>query len=104
MISAAVFHVFVDGIDAAGEWLADAERFLRDPNHRLSVGTSWHLIHHLYNWHQLETLMPHGKTGVFDFLDDISQFADEGDVEAIRRTVQDLKNLLGGEAAAPDFR
>lgn len=103
MIAAAAFHVFTDGIDAAREWLADAERFLRDPSRRLCFGATWHLIYHLYNWLQLQSLMPQARAGVLEFLDEIAENAEKGDIEAIKKTVQDLKDLVRGHGDPPAF-
>ena len=101
MISAAVFHVYVDGLDAAMQWLADAERFLRDPKETLNYGITWHLLHHVYNWHMLEALMPVGRNGLDDLLDQIQTFADEGDAGSIRSTISQIKKMLDGDEEAP---
>lgn len=103
MIQAAVHHVFVDGPDAVAGWLADVELFLRDPNHRLCCGVASEILYHLYNWHQLESLMPAGKPGMLELLDDIKLFAEEGSIDAVKRTVDDLKNMLNGTENNPEF-
>lgn len=103
MISAAVFHLYVDGIDAAVGWLADLEHFLADPDHELSFGASSHLLYHVYNWHQLESLMPHGKVGMHELVDDIIEFADDSDIVSIKRAASELKALLDGKDEPPDF-
>jgi hypothetical protein len=101
MVSAAVFHLFADGIDACVVWLADLERFLSDPDHKLCYGSSSHLLYHVYNWHQLEALIPHGKSGMHDLLDDILQFAAEDDMESVKRAAAEFKNLLEGHDQPP---
>lgn len=102
MISAAVFHLYVDGIEAAVGWLADLEHFLANPDHELSFGTSSHLLYHVYNWHVLESLMPHGKTGMHELVDEIIEFADGRDIESVRRAASELKALLDGKGDPPD--
>jgi hypothetical protein len=101
MISAAVFHLFTEGIDACVEWLADLERFLADPDHKLCYGISSHLLYHVYNWHQLESLMPHGKTVMHELLDDILESAAENDMESVKRAVTEFKNILEGHDRPP---
>ena len=101
MISAAAFHLFTDGIDACVEWLADLERFLADPEHELCVGTSSHLLYHVYNWHQLESLMPHGKQKMHDMIDEIIESAADNDMESIKRSAAEFKNLLEGHDRPP---
>ena len=101
MVSAAVFHLFVDGVDACVEWLADLECFLADPDHQLSFGSSSHLLYHVYNWHQLESLIPHGKQGMHEMIDDILQAADENDMDFVKKVASEFKNLLDGNDQPP---
>lgn len=101
MISAAVFHLFTDGIAACVEWLADLERFLVDPEHKLCYGTSSHLLYHVYNWHQLESLMPHGTQMMHNLIDDIIVSAAENDLESVRRTAAEFKAILDGNDRPP---
>src|SRR5262245_17526510 len=58
MLDTAAFHLFTDGCGAAAEWLATLERFLRQPDEGLDFGATWHLLYHLYNWLQVEALLP----------------------------------------------
>jgi hypothetical protein len=102
-IDAAVFHIFVDGIEAARDWIADAELFLTDPQHRLSFGVSSHLLYHVYNWHQLESLMPHGKQGMHELADDIARYAEEGNLEAVKEAVKEFKELIESNQLPPDI-
>lgn len=101
MIAAAVFHLFADGIDACVEWLADLERFLADPEHKLCHGTSSHLLYHVYNWHQLESLMPHAKPVMHELIDDILESAAEHDLESVKRAATEFKNILEGHDRPP---
>lgn len=102
MIRTAVHHVFVDGPDAVIGWLADAELFLRDPQHNLSVGVSWNLLHHVYNWYLFMALLPEGKPMVLDLLDDLKQFAEEGALDAVKQTVQELRDMFDGDQDVPE--
>ena len=61
MLETAVYHVYRNGIHAAMDWLAAAEKFLRDPQSGLDYGATSHLIYHLYNWLQFQSLMPLGR-------------------------------------------
>ena len=101
MVSAAVFHLFTDGVDACVDWLADLERFLSDPNHQLCHGTSSHLLYHVYNWHQLESLMPHGKSAMHDLLDDILESVTDNDMDGIRSAANEFKAILEGHDVPP---
>ena len=101
MVSAAVFHLFTDGVDACVQWLADLERFLSDPDHQLCHGASSHLLYHVYNWHQLESLMPHGKSAMHNLLDDILESVDENDMDGVRTAASEFKAILEGHDVPP---
>jgi hypothetical protein len=103
MIRAAVFHVYVDGINAARIWLAAAERFLRDPSQKLNDGDTMDLLNHLYNWHVLEALLPCGRAGLVKMLDEIEELAQAGDLEAVHGQVSLIKEMLAGNQDAPTF-
>ena len=101
MIEAAVFHVFRDGVGAALEWVAAAERFLRDPSHSLDHGATWHVVYHLYNWQQFEALLPIGREGVLERLKDMRLFLKEGDPEAAQGVLKQLEEMFGGDVLPP---
>jgi hypothetical protein len=101
MIDAAVFHVFRDGIEAALDWVAAAERFLRDPAARFDYGATSHAVYHLYNWLLLEALMPIGRGGMLDRLADINLFLSENNTKAAAGVVKQLEELLRGDVPPP---
>lgn len=101
MIKAAVFHVYVDGVDAVVAWLAETERFLRDPSQPICSGVTFELLNHVYNWHMLEELMPAGKPGLLTMLDEITELAKNGDYGAIPGAVEQIKEMLNGDEDPP---
>lgn len=103
MIQTAVHHVYGDGPEAVIRWLADAELFLRDPDRRLDQGSTFDLLHHVYNWHQFQAMLPLGKAGLLERLDEIIMFADEGSIDALKHTADDIKEMLNGNVDFPDF-
>jgi hypothetical protein len=103
MIEAAVFHVFSDGVWAALDWVAAAERFLRDPSHGLDNAATCHLLYHLYNWQQFEALLPTGRGGLLDRLNDIKHFLDEGDDKAAREVLKQLEKMFTGDLTPPQI-
>jgi hypothetical protein len=103
MINTATFHVYVDGPDAVISWLADAELFLRDPEHRLCEGVTSNLLYHVYNWHQFRELLPDGKSGVLELLKELRELADEGSLEAVQATAKQLEEMFEGNVDCPDF-
>ncbi len=103
MIDTATFHVAVDGVPAALEWLAAVERFLREPKQGFDGGETWHLMYHLYNWHQFRTLLPEGRTGMIEWLKDAKLFLDEGDTEALRRTLDQIEAMFHASEIPPSL-
>ena len=101
MIEAAVYHVFREGVGAALDWVAAAERFLRDPASGFDYGATWHAVYHLYNWQQFQALLPIGREGVLDRLADIKQFLSENDPEAAAGVVKQLEELFRGDVQPP---
>jgi len=103
MIRTAVFHVYVDGPGAVIDWLADAELFLCDPNHKLSVGTTFHLLYHIYNWHQFRALLPIGTSEILQLLKELKETAADGELEAVQQSVGELEEIFEGHVNHPDF-
>ncbi|MEO1296298.1 MAG: hypothetical protein AAFW75_10920 [Cyanobacteria bacterium J06636_16] len=104
MLNTAIFHTYVDGIGAAIDWLVDLELFLREPNRELDISTTYHLLYHLYNWHQFHALLPDGRTGVLERLKEIRELVADGEIDAIIATVEELQSMLEGGRNYPDFQ
>ncbi|WP_017663006.1 hypothetical protein [Baaleninema simplex] len=103
-IGTAVFHIYVDGIHAALDWLVDVELFLRDPeNHKLDIGAVYHLIYHLYNWMQFSTVLPETREDIHDRIKDIKRAIEEDDKEASLLILEDLQQQFNGSIVPPDF-
>jgi len=103
MIEAAVFHVVSEGIQAAIDWLAAIELFLRDSSKRFDYGATWHIVYHLYNWQQFEALLPIGRDGFQEHLRDIESSIAEGDSEGAGRIIKELLKSIGGDVRPPDI-
>jgi|JI10StandDraft_1071094.scaffolds.fasta_scaffold45866_4 hypothetical protein len=103
MIDTATFHVCVDGIDAALEWLAAIERFLQKPEDGLDYSATWHLLYHLYNWQQFEALLPLGKNGIAEHLGDIKTLLDESNPDAAKQGIEHLLRCLAGDLSSPSI-
>lgn len=101
MIDTAVYHVFTDGIAAVMEWVAEVELFLRSPNEGLSYGKSWHVLYHIYNWHMFKSVLPVGRTGILERLEDIKTFVASGDNDAAVDVVKQLEELFQGDVENP---
>jgi len=101
MLDTAAFHLFTDGREAAAEWLTNLERLLQRPEDGLDFGATWHLLYHLYNWHQFQALLPCGRTGLKEQLGDALKFLEEQDSEAAKRVLENLRAALEGQLKPP---
>lgn len=101
MIETAVFHVYVDGVDAALDWVASAEMFLRKPEEGLDYGTTWHAVYHLYNWLQFQALMPIGRDGILERLATLRSCVSGNDLDSALGVIRQLEELFGGAASPP---
>ncbi|MBW4539929.1 MAG: hypothetical protein KME43_12410 [Myxacorys chilensis ATA2-1-KO14] len=104
MLETAVFHLYVDGIGAAIDWLVDLELFLCEPDRKLDLSVTYHLLYHLYNWYQFSELLADGKIGVLERLKKIKELVADGEVEAILATVEELEAMFGGIRNYPNFQ
>ena len=102
MISSAVHHVYGDGVDAALDWLADAELFLRGESTGLDLGKTYHLVYHAYNWLQFEALLPSGVGGVREHIAEIKKLIADEDWEAVTALVDELEGMVEGAESPPD--
>lgn len=103
MIDTACFHIYVDGVDAALAFVADAERALRDPAHRPDVGIAYELLYHLYNWLQFEALLPDGNQDVVDLTAELRKAAKEQDWETVSSLIEELDDVVSGSRSAPQI-
>ncbi len=103
MLETAVFHVYRDGIHAAMDWLAAAEKFLRDPQSGIDYGATSHLIYHLYNWLQFQSLMPLGRCEFLEHLKDAELFLNEENPKAALDVIQRLIEHATGDVAPPSI-
>jgi len=103
MIDTAVFHIYVDGIQAAIDWLVDIELFLQDSKHTLNDGVVFHLIYHLYNWLQFKSIMPETNEDFMSKLADIEAAIEDDDKEAALDILEELKDKFNGSLNPPNF-
>jgi len=103
MIGTATFHVYVDGIGAALDWLVSAELFLRNPDIQV-MDDGWHLLYHLYNWHQFSFLIARGPREVLDIIEEIKEAIADKDEQAALAATRYLKERFEGGLCPPQFK
>jgi hypothetical protein len=103
MIDTATFHVAVDGVYAAIDWLAAVERFLREPSKEIDYGATCHLLYHLYNWQQFQILLPHGRAGMLEWLEEAKFHLSEGDTKAVGVALKQIEEMFKGGLQPPQI-
>ena len=103
MIDTGTFHVAVDGVRAAVDWLAAIEQFLREPSKGLDYGATWHLLYHLFNWQQFECLLPKGREGMLELINDAKDHLSEGNTEGVRSVLKQIEDMFHGGLRPPQF-
>ena len=103
MTEVAIFHVYIDGIGAVLDWLVAIEEFLRDPDNSIIYGSSFHLLYHIYNWHQLLALLPEGSAKVIELIEDIKASINNNEIEAALDSIEELEDRFNGSLNYPDF-
>jgi hypothetical protein len=103
MLDTAVHHLLVDGCAAALAFLAEAERFLRDPSTAFGEAASIELLDHVYNWHQFRALMPGGTTELLALVAELQQHVSAGDLAATAAVARALADAVEGNLTPPAF-
>src|SRR5262245_3539338 len=102
MTYTAAHHVYEDGADAVIDFLADAELSIRDPHRELDLGITAELLYHLYNWLQYRAVLPVGRQDLLDLVEELREFTKQQDWEAVRKTIEELDDILEGSRPPPD--
>jgi hypothetical protein len=101
MIDTATFHLAVDGVDAAIDWLAAVERFLREPGKGLDYAATCHLLYHLFNWQQFQSLLPYGRAGMLEWLEQAKFHLSESDTKAAGVALKQIEEMFQGGLQPP---
>jgi hypothetical protein len=102
-VSTGAHHLFVDGPDALLRMLAALELSLRTREWKVDYGVVWEVLYHVYNWQQFEALLPGGSSELREFVDEALQFIQDGEVEAARSHLEEIRDRLDGHRDMPSF-
>ena len=101
MVSTAAHHLYVDGAEALLRMLAALELSLRTRQLKVDEGVASELLYHVYNWQQFQALLPGGLGELHGFVDEALEFVEEGDLEAVRSHLKEIKDRLDGHRDIP---
>ena len=102
MLRTAVHHLYVDGPQAAVDFLADAELAIENPSHEVGYGPASELLYHVYNWLLFRAIMPEGKIDLLDLLAQLERAVKDDDRDLILATVAELRDVIDGHRQPPD--
>ncbi|TWT43778.1 hypothetical protein RAS1_01770 [Phycisphaerae bacterium RAS1] len=105
MTHTASFHVYVDGCEAALNFIAEAELMLRDPRSARGpdCGICWDLLYHVYNWQQFESLLPDARPTLIDLLAELKQAVADDDRAGIVGASKHFEEILEACQNPPKF-
>jgi hypothetical protein len=103
MINSAHYHIFTDGVDAAVDWLVAIHDFQRNPSRGLDSGDTFHVLYHLYNWLQLQALMPEGRQDLVDIVAELKQAIEEDDLDFVKHVIGSLDEVVNAGRQPPQI-
>lgn len=105
MIYSAAHHVYVDGCEAAIDFVAAAERFLRNPesSEPPDYGVTFHLLDHVYNWHMFQQLLPDAKPTLVALLKELNDAVAASDRDGVLRTTAEIEGIILGHQNPPSI-
>jgi len=103
MLRTAVHHLYGDGVDAAVAWLAGVERTLQSREHELCPGATFEFLYHVYNWLQIQSLLPEGAKSLSEIVAEVSAALASGEVSEARALLDELKERLDGDRTPPQL-
>jgi len=92
-IRASAFHLYRELPRALVELLVDIELSLREPKRRIDQGKLWHVLYHVQNSSQLESLMPWYREDFATELDAAIEAMESDDREFVVVTLRKLKKI-----------
>lgn len=102
MIRTCAYHAYRELPGALRDLLAWAELCLREREHDVHSGLMFDALYHLYNWLQVEALVPYGRQEVFDELKEACECLEKDDKEGALGTLKALMERFEGHISPPD--
>lgn len=99
MIDTAIFHVYVDGVDAVLDWLVSAVDSITEGTPLPDHSTTWHLLYHVYNWFRFRDLIPSGSQELLDLIEGLEECVNDDDRDTMRDHMKRIKDVI--EATRP---
>jgi hypothetical protein len=103
MLDSAIFHLYLELPRALRDLLAQIELSITKPEGHLHWGVTYEALYHLYNYLQLEALMPGAQQHLLDHVRDLKDCLTEKNLEGAVKVLEDIENHLEACIPPPDF-
>lgn len=103
VLHTASHHLYGDLPGALIDLLALLELSLRNPKREVGYGASIHALDHLYNWFQMQALLPYGLPELEALAREAETALADGDIVAARAALKSLRDRIDGDLSAPEF-
>ena len=103
MLRTAAFHVYFDLPTQMIDFAVKIELSLRKNEANDFYGEIFGILYNLYNALMFERLVPEGKAGLIEQLDEIQECLKAKDYDCVQHGVEVLKRALDGSESPPDF-
>jgi len=96
-------HLYWKLPEALRDTLAQIELSLRHEDCDLHWGVISDSLYHLYNWLQVQALLPWGKQAVWEELEEVQELIKADDKDGAMGTLKRLMDQIDGSAREPSF-
>lgn len=103
MLDSAVFHLYSELPRALRDLCAQIELSITKPEGSLHWGVTYEALYHLYNYLQLEALVPGAQQHLLDHVRDLKECLTEKDLEGATKVLNDIENHLEACIPPPDL-
>ena len=103
MLDTASWHAFQELPRAVVDLLAELELSLREPEPYFYAGLGVDALYHLYNVFQFGALLPEGRAGLEELVQEVKECLQNGDHENALKNLESLERKLSACESAPDI-
>jgi len=101
LLQSGAYHLYAELAGAFIDVLAQLELTLRNPQHRIAEVQVFHPAYHLYNWLQLEALLPWARADFFAELKALKECLSGDDVKGASELLETIFQQFEGSSPPP---
>lgn len=101
VLSSAAYHLYDAMASSFVGAMAHVELNLRDADYPISEALVFDPAYHLYNWLQLQSLLPWSRSDFHSELEELKTCIEDGDLDGARKMVERVLDQFEGSSPAP---